>query len=117
MAPTGWTTPAAGVMATSPARIPETKPREVAFLKDQGLDNHPGQGAAGGGNLGHGQGPGGIQAALDGGTGIETEPADPQKAGAHHGHDQVVGLHGRFGIPLRLPRNRATTRALTPAET
>ena len=33
MAPTGFTTPAAGVMATSPARIAETNPKDVALRK------------------------------------------------------------------------------------
>ena len=31
IAPKGWTSPAAGVMATKPARIPDTSPSEVAF--------------------------------------------------------------------------------------
>ncbi len=32
IAPPGMTSPAAGVMTTRPARIPETSPSEVAFL-------------------------------------------------------------------------------------
>ncbi len=74
------------------------EPQGSSFSKDQAFDDQPGKGATGRGDLGHGQGPGRIQAALDGGAGVEAEPADPQQAGAHHGHDQVVRIHCRHGI-------------------
>lgn len=67
------------------------------------IEQYPGQGGHGGGELGVVAGHDGADVHAQGGTAVETEPADPEEDGAKDDVGDIVGAPGHTGV-LRVAR-------------
>ena len=78
-----------------PGRRPRPPPRRARSGGPccEPADGHPGQRAHRGGGVGDDEGDRGQPVRGERAAGVEAEPAEPEQAGAEHGHRQVVRLH------------------------
>ena len=73
----------------------------------QPLGEHPAQCGSSGSDLSHQHGHTGSAVGSDGGTGVETEPADPQHGSAHQGVAEVVRSHRGGWVAFTLAQHDA----------
>ena len=82
------------MIATSPATAPEIAPSTLGLPVFIHSDDHPAERRRRGAEVRGDEGAGGQAAGAERAAGVESEPADPQQAGADEAEHQAVRLHG-----------------------